>query len=130
MFFDRPGLVNEIFLSEGVVPRGQVDLKSISALRARHDLFLVVTGEVERFRAGRGNIQALVPPELALGARVLDAKTGRLILSIDEEANGADSETLFRAGRHYSLGRLAQRTLRRVARQIDEGRRNIVASAH
>jgi hypothetical protein len=124
----EPGLVNQLFLDERVMPRGQLDLNTLSALRARHDLCFVVTGEVERFRAARGDPRAAVPPELALGVRVLDAETGRLVMSIDEETSGADSETLFRAGRQYSLGRLAQKTLRRVARQIDEGRRNTVVS--
>jgi hypothetical protein len=121
----EPGFVNEVLIDERARSKGAIDLGTLEALRARAEIDLLVTGVVERFEPARGEEGV---PELSVGARVLDAAAGRLVLAFDEEHSGRDAQTILGMGRHHSLGRLAGDVVRRFVERVDEKREKLLAA--
>jgi hypothetical protein len=117
----EPGAAYEHFVSLRVMPRGEIDLASLISLGERFDLCMVVTGDVDRYHLAAGESDA-AQPELDLGARILDARSGQLLAAFDDERGGRDGERVFQMGRCRSLGQLTERSLRGLIERIDEER--------
>lgn len=118
------GFVNEVFLKKQVVSRGQINLATLNEMYTQLQLCMVITGVVDIFKPALGDISEAAP-DLEIGARALDAATGKLILTYNQEKSGHDSESLLRLGRTYSLGRLAQASARYLVSQIEHMRNKI-----
>ncbi len=123
----EPGIVNQLLLDERVQARGALDLAFLGALGRKFDATFVVTGTVDRYRPESGGGDG-TPPELAYGARLLDAASGRLVMAYEEEIDGAASETLFGMGRRHSIGTLARESTGRLIDRIDEQRKRYAAA--
>lgn len=121
----EPGLVNEVLIDERSRSKGMIELRTLEALRARAEIGLLVTGVVERFEPARGE-EAV--PEFAVGARVLDAAAGRLLLAFEDERSGRDAETVLGMGRRHSVGRLAGDVVRRFVERVDDAREKLLAA--
>jgi len=118
------GFVNEIFLKRQVVSRGQINLATLEEMHAQLQTCMVLTGVVDIFKPALGDISEAAP-DLEIGVRALDAATGKLLMTYDQEKSGHDSESLLRLGRTYSLGGLAQATARHLVSQIERKRNKI-----
>ena len=97
--------MNEVFLRRRTTARGQIDL---ATLRVLHDSFAVdygLTGVVDRMKPARGDL-TLAAPDLAFGARLIEADTGHLRTAWEIQRNGTDGETFLGFGRVHSLGQL------------------------
>ncbi|GJM43847.1 MAG: hypothetical protein DHS20C21_06890 [Gemmatimonadota bacterium] len=123
----EPGRVNDLFLRNGRVLRGGVDREMLARMSEAFGMDFVVTGEVETFRVGRGELETAAP-SFAFGARLI-AADGTLRMSHDEARDGRDSEHLFGLGRRRSLGELSRDSLKRLVRRIVEETEESVAIA-
>jgi TolB-like protein len=110
-----PGLVSRIQRETGQLLRGQVDLRTREALRDEGGVSAILTGTVETYRLGGG----LEPePWIAISARLVDAADGRILWMNGLERRGFDGERLFKTGRVYSSGRLAQEIVDALIRSM------------
>jgi TolB-like protein len=118
----EPGMVNALFLKHRRVWRGGIDYPNLAQLTEAFGVDFVVTGDVETFRTARNTTDA-IGPSLSIGARVLSAPDGRLLMSFDDYRTGGDSEKLFQIGRYHSLGRLVRHTVQELVRKIEKSTR-------
>jgi TolB-like protein len=104
-----PGLVSEIQRRHGALFRGEVDARTRSAFWLDAAADHVLTGRVERYEV-RGS--AVEPePRIALSARLIDAWSGRIVWIDGLERWGWDRQRLFRTGRVYAAGALAEEVM-------------------
>lgn len=103
----EPGLITEVFLAERAMTRGQIDLPTLWALRDAVAPDYLLTGVVDRLEIAHGD-PTVVTPSLALGARLIDARSGAPLAAWELERTGDDSETILGHGRVQSLGALVQ----------------------
>jgi hypothetical protein len=119
----EPGIVREFLLDERQMARGGVPDLVLRTLRERIGTCLVVTGEVEEFSVAPSDVDAAVP-KLDFGLRLINARTGRLLASINRTRSGMEGERFFARGREYSMVRLARSSMDGVVSWIaEEGER-------
>lgn len=99
-----PGLVTEIQRKGGRLSRGEVDLRVLERLRQQGGADWILTGTVETFDAGAGE---LPDPWIAFSARLIEVESGKIGWVDGQERRGRDSEALFGRGRLHSAGALA-----------------------
>lgn len=102
-----PGGVNEILRRQGVRSRGEVDAATRAALRSEAGVELILTGTVEIWEV-RGGGRSEPEPRVAFSVRLLDAESGRILGLDGQDRRGWDQERLFRSGRIYAAGTLAE----------------------
>lgn len=119
----EPGASRDVAMHEAQLAAGSVDYRLLRALTAAFGPSLVVTGSVERFRAASGLVGAELPA-IEISARVIDSASRRLLLGFNTSRAGDDTETLFLAGRRYSVARLAADAFDPLVRRIDEETEN------
>ena len=115
----EPGILHEILLDEQLTARGGITDEVLEMVREQLGVCFVVTGELEFFTITPSGIDVSVP-RLGYGLRLIDARSGRLLASIDLDRDGSDGETLFAHGREYSMARLARTSLADVMTWIEE----------
>ncbi len=103
----EPGEVNELFRRNNRVVAGEIDRDLLRQLRDSLQADIVITGTVDRFQPGTAGSER-VDPELAVGARCLDAATGKIVATYETSRRGVDSEKLFKSGAFRCLGKMAQ----------------------
>jgi len=101
----EPGVVNEVMITGRSQSRGGVDYTIMDILREQDSVSLVLTGSVDLFQAARGNFEQS-SPEVALGIRVVQTSSHKILAAYDKESTGSDSETLFELGGCHSLEKL------------------------
>ncbi|MDD4052768.1 MAG: hypothetical protein PHR28_12835, partial [candidate division Zixibacteria bacterium] len=99
--------VNDLFLRNNRVVAGEIDRDLLQQLRDSLGADLVITGTIDRFQPGTAGGER-IDPEIALGARCLDAATGKIVATYETSRRGVDSETLFKTGAFRCLGKMAQ----------------------
>ncbi len=109
-----PGRVNEILRRQGVRPRGEVDAATRAALRSEAGAALILTGTVESWEV-RGGGRSEPEPRVAFSLRLLDAESGRILWIDGQDRRGWDREGLFRSGRIYAAGTLAEEMMQSLA---------------
>lgn len=77
----------------------------------------ILTGAVETYDLGGGDGEP--EPLVAIGLRLLEASTGRILWTGSAERRGWDHPGLFRRGRIHSRGALVSRVLEDLARRLD-----------
>jgi hypothetical protein len=125
----EPGLVRGLFLESRTVLRGEINLPILEQLVDAFEVDFVVTGEVETFQTARGAIEQATP-SVDFGARLVDARDQRLVLTFDESRGGRDGELVLGVGRTYSLGRLVRGTLSSFVREIERGAPHEIVDTH
>jgi TolB-like protein len=96
---------------------GGVTAETRAALERTAAADTILTGAVETYELGGG--EAEPEPAVAIGLRLLDASTGRILWTGSSERRGWDHQGLFRRGRVYSRGALTARVLEGLARRLD-----------
>jgi len=114
----EPGVVNDLFYQQQIAPRGGIDLETLAALDRESGPCLVLTGTLDLFDVRGGDPRA-PQPSVALGARVIDPTTGRILMSMEIDRNTSGSDFSFGAGRTNSLGRLTLSALDDLIDRID-----------
>jgi hypothetical protein len=115
----EPGVLREMLLGEQKTARGGITDEVLGMVRDQLGVCFVVTGELEFFTITTSGIHVSVP-RLGYGLRLIDARSLRLLASIDLDRDGSEGETLFAHGREYSMARLARTSLRDVVTWIEE----------
>ena len=95
---------------------GGVDAAALEALRATCGARWVVTGQVESFEIGGSEREP--EPRVALALRLLDTETGRIVALGGLERRGWDHQSVFRLGRIYTRGQLAERMVETLLRRL------------
>lgn len=100
-----PGLVEQVLRSRGRLWRGEVELPALTGLSAVAGVDHVLTGSIEVYETSGG-----IEPEPRVGysARLLDARSGRVVWINGDERSGWEHGAPFRTGRLYDAGRLAE----------------------
>lgn len=120
----EPGFVREILLDHQVVARGGVTEHVLGLLRERLGVCWVITGEVESFRVATA-VGSNAVPALDFGLRLIDARSPRLVSTLQLARDGLQGEGLFGRGREHSMARLTRRCMEDVARWMNrEGDRS------
>ncbi len=115
----EPGLVHELFVRNRAIPRGEIDYPLLARLVEAFHPEYILTGVVDSFDPARGTSME-ASPSLALGARLLQASTGRILLGWEETRDGRDSEVVLGFGRRHSLGRLAEDSVGRLVGRLGD----------
>ncbi len=113
----EPGYLSEILLSGRHSARGAVDYPGLASVHGDLALAYVVTGTVERCEPARGE-PTLSVPELEVGARLIDAETGKVVSAFHDSRDGGDSDKILQLGRCHSLGGLAAASAAEIVRGI------------
>jgi hypothetical protein len=115
-----PGCVAEALRLQRAQVWGELAAETRNYLRETCGADRLLTGSVGHWET-RGS--ALEPvPEIALAVRLLEATSGKIVWMSSIEKTGRSSESLFRAGRIYSRGKLLDRLLSRLADEmVEEG---------
>jgi len=128
MTVEEPGNVDEAFRRMEKQPRGAVDLQAMQYLYDSLGVDFVITGTVDRFKAGRGEI-AGSSPSIVLNGRIIDCQTGNIVGSYELDRSGSDSETLLGMGERHSLGRLAENMAHSLIDKLESHRKDWFAGA-
>jgi TolB-like protein len=123
----EPGVVNDAALRLGKVLRGEVDKTMLEYLRDSVGVDLVITGTVNEFQPGRSDV---APPSVALDARILHAKDGKIISAVIDTRDGGDTGTIIKTGPGNSLGRLTREALENIVKRFDTALNEYVAQNH
>lgn len=98
---------------------GGVDTEVRQALRDSCGAAVVLTGAVERYDVGGGELEP--EPHVTVALRLLDAETGHIVWTDALERRGWGRQGLLRLGRIHSRGELTEKMLRTMtARLIEE----------
>lgn len=106
----EPGLLEETLSRRQVTPRGEIDRETLKEIRRDFGANLVVTGAVDQFQPGRGDVLA-ANPELEMSIRFVRAGKGSVAGIRAGQIAGDQQDIVFGLGREYSMGRLVQRHL-------------------
>jgi hypothetical protein len=98
--------------------RGAVDATMRQALVEECGADSILTGSVTAYDIGGAELEP--EPRVSLDLRLLDARTGRILWLGAAQRRGWDHPGLFRLGRIYSRGALAQQLMDRLTRQFLE----------
>lgn len=102
----EPGDVQELFRRNNRLPAGGIDDDLARQLHDSLGADLIITGTIDRFQPGSAGGET-IDPEIAVGARCLDAATGKITATDEAERRGRGSERLFKSGAEHCLGTLA-----------------------
>lgn len=103
----EPGVLAEALSLRQVAPRGEIDKETLRGIGRDFGVALVVTGAVDQFQVGHGDVLAS-NPEVEMSIRFVRAGTGSVAGIRAGQASGDRRETFFGLGREYSLGRLVR----------------------
>jgi len=115
----EPGFSHELFLQEGRMHRGSIDLHSVDLLHREFGVHYVLTGSIESMTPARGDFEVSVPAA-RFHVRVVEASTGRIVLTHDFEGDGTISEGLFGRGRTTSTHRFLELAVDGFIDQLSE----------
>jgi len=113
-----PGTVTDTLRRHRLLAWGGVDATSLAALGEATGAGYVLTGTVETYEVGGG---ALEPePHVTIALRLVDCRTGRIAWTGASDRRGWDGLDLFRLGRTYTRGQLAQQMTHHLVRRLLE----------
>jgi hypothetical protein len=99
-----PGFVEEVIRRGRGVRFGGIDRQLRTTLGGVGEVDVFFTGMVEQFKvAAGGGVQ-----EVALSARLVDARTGRILWMAGMEKRGSDPDTLFPLHRAWTTDQMAE----------------------
>lgn len=107
-----PGIVRDVLRREEVEVRGEVR-RDVRAALAKAGARTILTGTVESW-AIQGSVEP--NPHVALGARLVDAKTGAILWIDGVDRQGSDFEAAFGTGGIHARGALAQSLMNSLIR--------------
>jgi hypothetical protein len=114
----EPGLVHELFLSNGFLPVGEIDLVTLDQLHELYRPDYLITGCVEDFlsaQEGRTGEGAL----FEFTTRVLESNSGRLLAGSYHCRKGNDDELILGIGREESTGNMMMQAISTIPALID-----------
>lgn len=111
-----PGLVDHLTRQRGVQPRGEIDAETRVALSLVTGADTIFTGTVVTDGVRPQGQEA--EPRIGLSARLLDARTGKILWSGELDASGWDHPGWFRQGRVFSEGGLADAMMSALVRSF------------
>jgi TolB-like protein len=109
----EPGRVMDALVAAGVVPYGAIDEDTLAAIQRTLGADAVILGTVWRYSEGLKRAASNVP-ELEVDARMLDARTGRILWMGASAGTGEDTEVALELGRIRSVVPLTARMLREM----------------
>jgi TolB-like protein len=111
-----PGCVNEVLRRGQSGQWGGVSRETRAGLRESCSADRIVTGSVARYDVG--GVLDDPQPRVTIDLRMVDPERGHLVWADLSDARGWQHEKLFRAGRIYTRGGLAERMTRDLTRHL------------
>lgn len=105
-----PGNVLNFFVRERVIVREGADLKTMALMNERLGVDVVVMGQIEEY-AGSEEIRRATVPVVRLSARMVDARSGRILFMGRHGRTGDDYRTVLDFGAVRSVAELSQRVV-------------------
>lgn len=119
----EPGLLNEIYLRNHLIPRGEIGYDLLDQVYEKYSPDWILTGVVSTFDRGAGTLSQ-ASPEIEVDARVLRAETGKILWTWSSERSGRGEASLLGLGRVYSLPQLTTATLDKMVRKLNKQRKD------
>ncbi len=113
-----PGCVAEALRLQRAQVWGELAAETRNYLRETCGADRLLTGSVGLWETSGSALEPV--PEIALAVRLLEAISGKIVWMSSIEKTGRSSESLFRAGRIYSRGKLLDRLLTKLADEMVE----------
>ena len=104
---EQYGNVKMFLVARRVLPRRGLDLATLAGMRRRLGVDAVVLGRVEAF-GPKGPVGWDAVPEVAVSLRMVDARTGEVLLMAEHRRHGDDTVPLLDIGRVRTEGELAR----------------------
>ncbi|MEJ2084955.1 MAG: hypothetical protein P8Y44_04655, partial [Acidobacteriota bacterium] len=111
-----PGCVSQALRLQRAQVWGELTAEARTYLETECGADSLLTGSVAHWEINGSAYEPV--PEIALAMRLLNASSGRILWMSSIEKTGRSSESLFRAGRIYSRGRLLDRILTRLTDEM------------
>ncbi len=108
------GVISEALQTLGLAPYGSIDLESLQRIGSRAGVDAVILGRVEDYNEGL-RPGTSTSPSIALDARMLDTKTGKILWMGYHEAKGEESQIVLEFGKIKSMVPLAMRVTLELA---------------
>ncbi len=105
-----PGEVHRTLLALALAPYGGIDLDSLRRIGQAAGVDAIILGRVEEYNEGL-RPGASTSPSMALDARMLDAKTGKILWMGFHRARGEDSQIVLEFGKIKSMVPLAMKVI-------------------
>jgi len=102
--------VGESMRAEGTIFRGRIDERTLARMFEDAGVWHIFTGTVETYSVRTG--EDFEPrPQIAFHGRLINSRTGEIVWSDGLERHGWSYQSLFRKGRVYAAGTLAERMM-------------------
>ena len=103
-----PGNITSFLVSERIIVRTGLDLDAIKLMGKRLGVDVVILGEVDEF-VGSGEKKRDVIPVVSISARMVDARTGRVLWMAQLRRTGDDYIKVLDFGKVRSVGALTKK---------------------
>ena len=111
-----PGCVSQALRLQRAQVWGELTAEARNYLEQKCGADSLLTGSVAQWGINGSAYEPV--PQIALAIRLLNASSGRILWMSSIEKTGRSSESLFRAGRIYSRGKLLDRILTRLTDEM------------
>jgi hypothetical protein len=105
-----PGEVSHVLQTLAVAPYGAIDLEALRSIGEKIDVDAVILGRVEDYNEGL-RPGTSTSPSIAVSARMLETKTGRILWMGYYERSGEDYQIMLEFGKIKSMVPLAMRVI-------------------
>jgi TolB-like protein len=108
------GDVRELIVKLRVRSKGELDFKNIGSIAESSGVDGILIGTVERYSEEQGG----VPPEASISARLIEARTGRILWYNGYEYRGDEGISIFDWGRVRSAESVAYEVVSKLVRDL------------
>lgn len=103
-----PGNVKSFLVEERIIVRTGVDLETIRAMGKILGVDAIVLGQIDEYVRSEGGSSDIVPV-VSMGARIIDARSGKILFMAQHRRTGDDFVKVLDFGRIRSVGELTDR---------------------
>lgn len=112
------GDVRNLVVALRVRSKGELDFKNISSIAESSGVDGILVGTVEHYAEEEGS----VPPSALISARLIDARTGRILWYDGYQYRGDDGITIFDWGRLRSAENVAYKVVSRLVKDMGKAK--------
>ncbi len=112
-----PGNVKDFLVKERIIARTGVDLDTIRLMGKRLDVDGVFLGQVEEYVGSQAGRKGVVPM-VSINARLVDAKSGKILFMSHHEKSGNDYISVLDFGKIRSVGELVKRVTQEMVHMM------------
>jgi TolB-like protein len=112
------GNVRNLVVALRVRSKGELDFKNIGSIAESSGVDGILVGTVERYTEGQG----AMPPEASISARLIEARTGRILWYNGYQCRGDDGISIFDWGRLRSAENVADEAVSKLVKEMSKAK--------